>query len=259
MPIASDFTSVYSKEWEIDFTQCAPNGYLKYTDLCNMLQLTAGYHAEMGGISFTDMQQFDQAWVLSRMRVEIVALPKWRDVVAVKTWIVSLENSRSVRALEMYVGDTKIVGSETFWAVFNTKARRPEALALPHEHFEKYAERNATLERVKKVSLGDDLKTLGNREVVLSDLDIVNHVNNVKYLEWCLDIVNPDLILKKKLLSFDMNFMKELMLGDAVALAGSENAAKSGYSILKENAACFSLELNWSLDCARDDNKIDTE
>jgi hypothetical protein len=27
-----------------------PNGYLKYTDLCNMLQLTAASHSDMGGI-----------------------------------------------------------------------------------------------------------------------------------------------------------------------------------------------------------------
>jgi hypothetical protein len=54
-----------------------PNGYLKYTDLCNMLQLTAS-HSDMGGISFSDMQEFNQAWVLSKMRVEITELPKWR-------------------------------------------------------------------------------------------------------------------------------------------------------------------------------------
>jgi len=58
---------------------------LKYTDLCNMLQLTAGSHAELGGISFTDMQASNQAWVLSRMRVEIIALPQWHDTVMVKT------------------------------------------------------------------------------------------------------------------------------------------------------------------------------
>ena len=75
------------------------------------------------------MQEFNQAWVLSRMRVEITELPKWRDIVTVKTWINSLENSRSVRAFEMYVNGKKIVGCETFWAVFNTKIRRPEALA----------------------------------------------------------------------------------------------------------------------------------
>jgi hypothetical protein len=54
-----------------------PNGYLKYTDLCNMLQLTAASHSDMGGISFSDMQEFNQAWV-SKMRVEITELPKWR-------------------------------------------------------------------------------------------------------------------------------------------------------------------------------------
>jgi medium-chain acyl-[acyl-carrier-protein] hydrolase len=56
MPISPNFTSVYSRDWELNFTHCTPNGYLKYTDLCNLLQLTAGDHADIGGISFTDMQ-----------------------------------------------------------------------------------------------------------------------------------------------------------------------------------------------------------
>ena len=120
MPISPNFTSVLSKDWEINFTQCTPTGFLKYTDLCNILQLTAAAHSEVGGISFFDMQEFHQAWVLSRMRVEVSALPKWQDIVTVKTWINSLENSRSVRALEMYVNGKKIVGCETYWAVFNT-------------------------------------------------------------------------------------------------------------------------------------------
>ncbi|MDP2161533.1 MAG: acyl-[acyl-carrier-protein] thioesterase, partial [Flavobacterium sp.] len=38
MPIASNFTSVYTKEWEINFIQCYPNGQLKLTELCNILQ-----------------------------------------------------------------------------------------------------------------------------------------------------------------------------------------------------------------------------
>jgi acyl-ACP thioesterase len=34
---------------------------------------------------------------------------------------------------------------------------------------------------------------------ILSDLDIVNHVN-VKYLEWCLDMVDENIINQKKLI-----------------------------------------------------------
>ena len=243
MPIAPNFTSVFSKDWEINFTQCTPNGYLKYTDLCNILQLTAGDHAEVGGISFTDMQEFNQAWVMSRMRLEIESLPKWRDIVTVKTWIVSLENSRSVRALELWVGNKKLIGCETFWAVFNTKIRRPEALALPHEHFEKFPERFSTLERVKKVDLDDGMKSVNDRKVVLSDLDIVNHVNNVKYLEWCLDLLDYKTILKQKISSLDMNFMKELMLNDEVYIKCFEDENSSTYAILKDEKPCFALEL----------------
>jgi len=245
MPIASNFMSIYSRDWELNFTHCTPNGYLKYTDLCNLLQLTAGDHADIGGISFTDMQQHNQAWVLSRMKLEIESLPKWRDIVTVKTWIVSLENSRSVRALEMHVNGKKVIGCETYWAVFNTKLRRPETLALPHEHFEKYPERFSTEERVKKIELPDTLKKIGSRKVVLSDLDIVNHVNNVKYLEWCLDLVNPKSILKQQLKSFDMNFMKELVLGDEVAIDEAIDANKSIFSITKNGKPCFALELDW--------------
>jgi len=245
MPISPNFTSVFSKDWEINFTQCTPNGFLKYTDLCNLLQLTAGDHAEIGGISFTDMQEFNQAWVMSRMRLEIDSLPRWKDIVTVKTWIISLENSRSVRALEMHANGKKIVGCETFWAVFNTKLRRPEALALPHEHFEKYAEKQSTEERVKKIDLSKEMKTVNERKVVLSDLDIVNHVNNVKYLEWCLDSADSKAVLKQKIKSIDMNFMKELMFDDSVSIKEIANEKQSVYAILKDDKACFALELDW--------------
>lgn len=245
MPIAPNFTSTLSKDWNINFTQCAPNGYLKYTDLCNLLQLTAAAHSEIGGISFMDMQEFDQAWVLSRMRVEITKLPKSGDIVTVKTWINSLENSRSVRALEMHLNGEKIVGSETFWAVFNTNKRRPEALALPYDHFELYPEKRATKEGFSKISLNHDKEIVFEKTVFLSDLDIVNHVNNVKYLEWCMDLVDENLILNQKLESFEMNFMKELSLKDTVMIHESISESDAVFSITKEEKACFALKLNW--------------
>lgn len=73
--------------------------------------------------------------------------------VTVKTWIKSLENSRSTRCLELYRGDEKLAGCETYWAVLNTQIRRPENLALPHEHFIKYPEHSATEKSVQRINL----------------------------------------------------------------------------------------------------------
>ena len=244
MPIAPNFTSILSKDYEINFTQCLPSGNLKYTELCNLLQLTAATHSEIGGISFTDMQEFDQAWVLSRMRVEISALPKWKDTVTVKTWINSLENSRSVRALEVYVNGEKVAGCETFWAVFNTKKRRPELLTLAHDHFEIFPDIKATREGFSKIDINPEKEEVFSKTVILSDLDIVNHVNNVKYLEWCMDLVDENIILKQKIKSFEMNFMKELSLRDEVMIHENVSDDNIVFSITKEDKNCFALQLN---------------
>ena len=56
------------------------------------------------------------------------------------------------------------------------------------------------------------------KTIALSDLDIVNHVNNVKYLEWCMDFVDVKLILNQKIESFEMNFMKELSIKDKIII-----------------------------------------
>ena len=245
MPIASNFKSIHAQDWEINFMQCTPNGYLRYTELCNLLQLTAATHSETGGFSFIDMQQFDQAWVLSRMRLEITKMPKWKDVITVKTWINSLENSRSVRAIEVFVNGEKCVGAETFWAVFNTRTRRPEGMALPHDHCEKYPNDRATLLPFSKIEIPENKELLFERKVVLSDLDIVNHVNNVKYLEWCLDLLDENSILEQKITSLEMNFLKELSLKDQVAIHEFQGKDKTTFSITKDDKSVFALELNY--------------
>ncbi len=245
MPIAPNFKSIYSQDWEINFMQCTPNGSLRYTDLCNMLQLTAAAHSESGGFSFVDMQEYNQAWVLSRMRLEITKLPKWKDIITIKTWINSLENSRSVRTLEVLVNGEKCIGVETFWAVFNTKTRRPEGMVLAHDHCEKYPENRATSQPFSKIEIDESKELLFERKVVLSDLDIVNHVNNVKYLEWCIDVIDEDIMLHKSIASLDMNFMKELSLGEVVAIYETNEENQTIFSISKESQSVFALAVSW--------------
>ena len=244
MPIFQNFTSILSQDWKINFLQCYPNGYLKYTDLCNLLQLTAGIHAELGGISFSDMQLHNQAWVLSKMKVEISKLPKWNDTITIKTWINSLENSRSMRCLEIYLGNEKIAGSETYWSVFNTNTRKSENLALPHEHFEKFSNNFATESRLSNINIIICDVLVATKKIVLSDLDIVNHANSVKYLEWCLDLLSDSIILKKQIKSFEMNYLRELSIQDKIQIAIYNNPKEILFSISKETKNVFALKLN---------------
>ena len=247
MPIADNFTSVFQKDWEINFTLCDPDGKLKYPDLCNLLQLTAAEHAEMGGISFSDMQVHNQAWVLSRMRVEIEKIPRWKQKISIKTWIVSLENSRSIRAMEVYLDGIKIIGVESFWAVFNTQTRRPENLALPHEHYEKYEQNRGTILPFSKIDVPVSTELVTTRTVQWSDLDIVNHVNNVKYLEWCLDAISDKCSKTRGIRVLEMNFLSELNLHEEVDIQlATTNNGQQTFSVIKDQKLCYLAQVDWN-------------
>jgi acyl-ACP thioesterase len=191
------------------------------------------------------MQVHHQAWVMSRMRVEIKKMPKWRDKITVKTWINSLENSRSIRCIELFMGDEKIAGCETFWAVFNTKNRKPESLALEHQHFEKYPNDKANTIQFSKIDTTIETTSIATKTILLSDLDIVNHANSVKYLEWCLDYVEPKLLFSNSLESFEMNYIKEVSLNECITIEKSTIESPIIYKVNSGDKTCFVLQLNW--------------
>jgi len=190
------------------------------------------------------MQVHHQAWVLSRIRVEIYALPKWQDKVTVKTWIENLEGFRTIRNIEMYLDGKKIAGATTFWAVFNTQLRKAEALALPHDHFEIYPDHKATAESFSRINILQETEKVMDRTVLLSDLDIVNHANNVKYLEWCLDTLDAKTILKQEVKNIEMNFLRELNLNDTIEIRTSKKDNQNYFSVVKEGKVCFALVMD---------------
>ena len=82
-------------------------------------------------------------------------------------------------------------------------------------------------------------------KVRFSDCDPIGHLNNVKYLEWCLDLVDETKILSLGVKSFEMNFLKELSLKDKVTIHECINDSDIVFSITKEDKTCFALQLNW--------------
>jgi acyl-ACP thioesterase len=125
--------------------------------------------------------------------------------------------------------------------VINTNKRKPESLALPHEHFEKFS-KNATKKSLSKIDIKEEIKILENYTVRLSDLDVVNHANNVKYLEWCLNHCDANQIMSNELKAFEMNFMRELALGDETVIGHHDDV----FVITNNDKACFALQLEWN-------------
>ena len=118
-------------------------------------------------------------------------------------------------------------------------------MALPNAHFEKYPNDKATKIQFSKIDTTIDKAFVTEKTILLSDLDIVNHANSVKYLEWCLDYIQPELLLNQSLESFEMNYLKEVSLADTIAIEKSSTENPMVFTVNANNKICFALQLNW--------------
>lgn len=231
MPISEDFKSIYSKGWEIYFSQCDPTAKIKLTELANLFQLTASEHATKGGLGFEDLQLNEQSWVMNRIRIEIDELPSWNDIIEVETWIEILKGAKSIRDFSIIKNGKRLVNATSLWAVFNTTKRRPDILQLDSSHIERFPDRKPTKQENSVLEKDFVADSISIHNVKFSDLDIVNHVNNTKYLEWCLDTIEPDILLQHRIKAIEMNFLKELNLSDEIEVHQRKNENKIQFRI----------------------------
>lgn len=243
MNLPNKFSSIYTGSCEITIDQCNTISKLRITNLCNMLQAVAGKHSALGGMSYFDMQKKSQAWVLSSMCIEIDTLPIWHETIEITTWIESLKGLRSVRDFEVTLNNKKIIGANSLWVVLNTEKRRPETIALPYDHLEQYPEKKPTTESFSKIDLAQNVRLVGHHKVVYSDLDPVNHVNNVKYIEWCLDCLPLDILEKKEILTLNVNYLKEATLNQSVAISSAITDEEIYFYIQSGTQIYFAMKL----------------
>ena len=239
----------FEKKWTLNFTQCYPKGDIKFSELSNILQITASEHAEKIGFGYLDMMASSQSWVLSRMLIEIEKLPRYTQSFTVRTWIENFTGIKSIRNFEIILNDQIIITSTSLWVVFNIEKRKAETLNLNTEHIKLMRNKSTTKNDLKKISLHTNQPVIGKHQVKLSDLDIANHANNVKYMEWCFDTLDPQSITNGSIRALEMNFLRELKLDDQVQITqGGTKEIENIYQIEKDNQIHFVMKLSLDFD-----------
>jgi acyl-ACP thioesterase len=84
-------------------------------------------------------------------------------------------------------------------------------------------------EPLGKITMPGETRLLKQHQVVFSDLDIVGHVNNVRYMEWCIDAVSSADNEEQEIRELEINFNHEALFGDHIAIAGYEHSDGETY------------------------------
>ena len=88
------------------------------------------------------------------------------------------------------------------------------------ESDEKCIKEDVIAEQAPKITMPKEAtpECVAVRDVTYSDLDMMGHVNNVKYTEWAMNAIELDVTTTRHLKELTINFNNEVKAGDSVEL-----------------------------------------
>lgn len=238
---------VFEREFRISSYEINPRGFARLTSIANYLQETAYEHATELGWGYHALMEQKVGWVLSRMRIKVYKYPVWDDVVVIKTWPRGIEKLFAFRDFQLFNPRKELLAeASTNWLIVNLETHRPQR--MPSAFMKIITHSEAVFDRpLEKIPLTKGASECSSHLVKYSDLDIVGHVNNVKYIEWCADTLDSDLLLQSGIRDFEINFMKEARQGDNIEIVCTPS--KGGTYLIEgvhseDGGECFRTRLN---------------
>ena len=157
----------------------------------DLAQEIAYWAAQELGFGYDTLHIHHTAWVLSRMHIHFVQPALWREQVSIYTWHKGSAGLFYMRDFDLRneAGEHSVLCTSS-WVVINEETRRlvrPEDLAqfLAVD----YEVDDAIAEPAPKVVLpkGLEAECVAEHRVAFSDVDLIGHTNNARYVVWAMD------------------------------------------------------------------------
>lgn len=191
----------------------------KLTSLLSYFEESAWRHAQNLGFGFYDAAINRNAWVLSRLRIDIFEYPKWGQDFRIKTWPLGVDKLFALRTANFLDMQGNIFASLTsLWLIIDIESRRPQIPSRnPMLQGLNFSDEKNNIPWPEKLIPTSGYKLINKYTTRYSDLDINGHINNTRYAEWICNILQ-----NKQVRNFEINFNHELLLNESVAMHQSE-------------------------------------
>jgi len=198
---------------------------LKISSIFNFMQVAAGLNANELGFGYNQLTPKGYFWILSRVILDWKGEVKFDEEIIVETWPKGIDKLFALRDFKILTDQGNCIGkATTAWLMIDNHTRRPLALNSSMFNLPDTAVPPAINETPGKLLAPGPLISLGSRKAVYSDIDVNQHVNNAKYIEYIWDSL-PDKYFSFPHCRIQINFLKELKIGETftIQMAVDEN------------------------------------
>lgn len=207
------------EEYVVTSYEADARGKASLTTLCKFMQETAYHHAHHLGFGYEHLQEVNTFWVLSRLSIEVDRYPAWDDRITLRTWASGIEGILALRDFRFFDDKGNVFGNATTsWLILDAVRRRPQRQDELKKSSHLWPEDRALDRNAGKVPKLSDGEPGPFFPVRYSDLDLYDHVNNAKYVQWIMDSYPVQMQREMKVASFEINFLAETKIEDEAAV-----------------------------------------
>ena len=197
------------------------NSRLKCSAFMDFAQDLAQDAAEALGFGFDTLHEHHLAWVLTRMHIHFEDFPLWRDKASLTTWHKGFSGPFFLRDFLLNTPEGKnLVRCTSSWVVIDELSRRMVRPEFLSDRLNTLNQDHAIETPAPKTALPRESEPeyVGDHKVSYSDIDIVGHTNNVRYIVWSMDALDFELVSRCPVKDIFISFIKETTLGQMVSL-----------------------------------------
>lgn len=224
------------KELNIQSFQVNLQKQLTVQTLLELFQEMAWLHAESKHFGWNDLHQINQLWVISKFHIKINQFPEWMEHIQLETWGKLCDKYIAYRDFELKNAENKLlIYATSSWLILDNQTFKIQNLDHFISNFEPWENRHAIPEKPSKIE-PIALKNKSHiQEVKYSDLDMNQHVNNTKYIQWIIDDMRFDFLNTHQLSEIEINYLHQAKYGDSYSIYHQQTESSYIHSIFCEN------------------------
>jgi len=227
---------IHQEKFTVRSYEMDVQGVASVPAICNYLQEVAGNHATELGVAVDHLFKKNMTWVLSRLNLKVFRFPFWREEIKIETWPSGRQRKFATRDFLIFDQKHKIlVKATSSWMIVDLKTQKPLVMPEFMDEIRLPDRKRAIEDNFPKMKLPKNPNSERKFDVRLSDLDINQHVNNVKYIEWALDSVPLEIWRTKVLSELEVSFRAETKYEECILIQSEQNDGVFIHHVISEN------------------------
>jgi acyl-ACP thioesterase len=230
-PKESGFVNIWQENFPVRFGAIDRSDRLTLDAIFQFFQEAAICHAENLNVGREDMLRTGQIWILSRMSVIVKRRPKYFENITVRTWPRGGEKLFAIRDYDIRDKDNiPVVCARSGWIVLDVEKRRPIRPQSIMDNIPQNEGENALSPEdgaIAALEERSNLQKIAGRKALYTDIDFNGHVNNVRYIQWIEDAIEPQFLESADSMRLDINYLNEILGGEDVDIMSANIECQS--------------------------------